>query len=165
MMFRTLKYISYAAMAIALVVPQIPAFAQDLPAMTWSDRIAKETSDGSIVETPPMVKIGSISLSRFSQMQSLSLHDTLDISKGDDVERLFVFRAWQGGASQGEQLILVTVSSSGVDIIGPHNQGFETMTIKTPANDVGPVFELYGAKEDKPIARLEYFSGQLIEIN
>lgn len=159
-----MQYTYYFAIFLALFVPQIVAKAQDLPGLIWSDRVSKETTDGDILETAPYVEIGTVRLSRFSQMQALTLQDILTIGEGDDVETLFVFRAWQGGASQGEQLMLVTASQKGVDVIGPFEQGFETMKIRPATVDFGPVFELYGADKNKPIERLEYFDGQLIEI-
>ncbi|MEW7007445.1 hypothetical protein [Lentilitoribacter sp. EG35] len=160
-----MKYVYYIAIVTALFIPQFVANAQDLPGLVWSDRVSKETADGDIKETAPYVEIGTIRLSRFSQMQSLTLQDTMTVGSDDEVETLFVFRAWQGGASQGEQLILVTASPNGVDVIGPFAQDFETVTITPATADFGPIFELYGADVDKPIARLEYFDGQLIEIN
>lgn len=163
MMLEKIKYASYFAMVVALAIPHFAVHAQDLPAMVWSDRVANETSDGDIVETAPFVEIGTVRLSRFSQMQSLELQETLRTGKGDEV--LHVFRAWQGGASQGEQLMLVTTSEKGLDVIGPHEQDFESMFINPASGDFGPIFELYGADTNKPLERLEYFDGQLIQLN
>ncbi|WP_162651902.1 hypothetical protein [Lentilitoribacter sp. Alg239-R112] len=161
---KSVKYLYYAAIALSLLIPQHAAHALDLPGLTWSDRVSKETADGDIEEVAPYVELGIIRLSRFSQMQSLTLQDTLTIGDGDDVETLFVFRAWQGGASQGEQLMLVTASASGVDVIGPYEQDFEKLVVIQPTGDFGPIFELVGADKEKPLARLEYFDGQLIKL-
>lgn len=163
MMLKKMKYTSYVAMAIALFIPQFAVQAQDLPAIIWADRVAKETNDGGIVESAPFVEIGTVRLSRFSQMQFLSLQETLQTGNGDEV--LHVFRAWRGGASQGEQLMLVTTSKFGVDVIGPYPQDFETLNIVSAKGGYGPIFELFGADANKPLVRLEYFSGQLIEIS
>lgn len=127
--------------------------------LSWSDRVSEEQADGTIVDTAPFVHLGNLRLSRFSQMQSLQFQET--IATGDGDEKLHVFTAWQGGASQGEQLMLVTTSKDGIDVIGPHEQDFETMEVVPASADRGPTFLLYGAG-DGPIATLEYFSGQLI---
>lgn len=160
-----MKYPVFKFLIVASIAfPAIFSQAQDLSGLTWSDRVSKETADGGIVETPPIVEIGTIRLSRFSQMRSLNLQETIDIGSGADKETLYVFRAWQGGASQGEQLMLVTTSKQGVDIIGPHPQDFEKLIIKPANSEFGPIFELYGADKNKPIIALEYFDGQLIEL-
>lgn len=159
----SMKLLYCAAIALALLIPQFAAHAQDLPGLTWSDRVSKETADGEIMETAPYVEFGTIRLSRFSQMQSLTLQETLATSDADNVETLFVFRAWQGGASQGEQLMLVTASTDGVDVIGPYEQDFESLTTIPSTIASGPIFELYGADKKKLLARLEYFDGQLIK--
>lgn len=163
-MIKPIKYVCYSAITLALLIPHVATQAQDLPSLTWSDRLSKETTDGEVVEAAPYAKIGTIRLSRFSQMQALTLQDTLTIGEGDDVETLFVFRAWQGGASQGEQLMLVTASSDGIDVIGPYKQDFEKLTLKPEIGEFGPIFELYGADKDESLARLEYFNGQLLAL-
>lgn len=132
-------------------------------ALTWSDRITKETSDGEIVDTQPFVKIGSVGFSRFADMQRIHLHQTLRIESGEDIETLYVFTVWQGGASQGEQLMLVSVSENGVDVIGPYEQDFETLVVKPATSEFGPRFELIGAGSKNSLAKLEYFDGQLLE--
>lgn len=164
-MIKKTIYINYATIAFALLIPQFATNAQNLPGLTWSDRVSTEMADGEILETAPYVEIGTIRLSRFSHMQALTLQDTLTIGDGDDVETLFVFRAWQGGASQGEQLMLVSTSSQGVDVIGPYSQDFESLIIVSPKDGLGSIFKLYGTDKDRPMTRLEYFDGQLIKIN
>lgn len=161
-MIKFVKYVCYSAIVLALLIPHVATQAQDLPSLTWSDRMSKETTDGEILETAPYVEFGTIRLSRFSQMQSLALQDTLQTENSDEV--LHVFRAWQGGASQSEQLMLVTTSEQGIDVIGPHTQDFENIVIKPASGDFGPIFELYGADANTPIERLEYFDGQLINL-
>ncbi|MBG6209244.1 hypothetical protein IWQ49_003915 [Labrenzia sp. EL_126] len=159
------KYIFYAALAAALLFPLSAVHAKELPGLTWSDRTSKETADGDIKETPPHVEIGGIRLSRFSQMQALALEDTLTIRGDETPETLYVFQAWQGGASQGEQLMLLSVSSSGVDIIGPYPADFESLKIKPASADTGPVFDLCGPDSQVPSTSLEYFDGQLLKLN
>ncbi|MEO9457419.1 MAG: hypothetical protein ABJE63_11290 [Lentilitoribacter sp.] len=161
-MIKHSKYFCYSAIVLALQIPQL-ADAQGLPDLIWSDRISTKTADGEIKETGLYVEIGTIRLNRFSQMQALILQDTLSVGDDDDVETIFVFRAWQGGASQGEQLMLVTTSAQGVDIIGPHSQDFENLVVISPKDDRGPIFELVGADKEMLLARLEYFDGQLIK--
>ncbi len=128
----------------------------------WSDRVSVETDDGKIIDTPPFVSVKGVRLARFALMQSLKLHSTLSVESGEDVETLIVFRAWQGGTSQGEQLMLVSLSTGGLDIIGPHASEFETMEIVPANDDQGPLFLLYG-DEDGPHTALEYVAGQLAE--
>ncbi len=163
-MLKPIKHFCYAAIVTSLLFPQVPAYAQDLPSLIWSDRVSLETTDGEIKETAPIVEIGTVRLSRFSQMRSVTLQHTVMIGEGDDAEALFAFRVWQGGASQGEQLMLVTVSALGVDVIGPYQQDFESFEIRPTKGDMVPIFELHGIDKNKPLARLEYFDGQLIKL-
>lgn len=160
---KQIKYAYYAAITLALCIPQLSVHAQDLPGLIWSDRVSKEVSDGEIIERAPYVEIGTIRLSRFSQMQSLVLQETTVVGEGDDIETLYIFRAWQGGASQGEQLMLVTISEQGVDVIGPYEQNFEKLVVVPAKDDLGPIFELFTNDTNDLPVKLEYFEGQLIE--
>ena len=150
-----------APLALALSLGIVTsALASDYD-IDWKDGALVEQSDGSAEIDPPFVKINGVALSRFAQMYRVELHETIDADGLDGAEKVYVFRIWQGGASQGKQLMLVTTSKAGIDVIGPHEQDFETMEV-VPANaDQGPLFLLYG-DGDGPIATLEYFSGQLI---
>lgn len=132
--------------------------------LKWSDRVTVETADGDLVDTAPFVKIGPVALSRFALMQRLTLHETLFLQGPTGPRTLYAFRAWQGGAGQGEQLMLVTSRPDGVDVIGPVDPAFETLKILPPLEDTGPVFEFYGEDTKTPLARLEYISGQLLNI-
>lgn len=158
-----IKHLYFSAIILALLIPQVSTQAQDLQGINWSDRISEETTDGEIIETPPIVEIGTIRLSRFSQMQSLTLQETIQIGDGEATEALYIFRAWHGGASQGEQLMLVTTSNQGVDVLGPYPQDFEKLVVKSASSEFGPIFELYGADMNAPLAQIEYFDGELIK--
>lgn len=147
---------------VLLCIAPVLAQATELPSLTWSDRITIENADGSLVETPPSVQIGGVSLSRFTRMQNVALEQSLTLV---EEETIFVFRVWQGGASQGEQLMLVTLSKEGADVVGPHPADFETLKILPQSGDLGPVFEVFGSDPSVPVARLEYFDGQLLELN
>jgi hypothetical protein len=139
--------------------------AADGVSLVWSDRITTEKAGGELVDMPPFVRIGDLHLSRFAQMQSLDLHDTLKIESVDGTETLFVFRAWQGGASQGEQLMIVSLSPAGLDVLGPYPEDFETVKVRVPTPQTGPVFELYRADPSIPFRSLEYLNGQLLKLN
>jgi len=140
-----------------MITLSAPTWAQTL---TWSDRVSEETSDGEIVDTAPFVKLGSIAFSRFTDMQAIALETSLKLP--DTSETLHVFRVWQGGASQGEQLMLLSVSEIGVDVIGPHEQDFEVFEITMDKETNSPVFLL---KSDNGVvlAKLGYFSGMLVK--
>ena len=86
----------------------------------------------------------------------------LQLRNPSGAETLHVFRVWQGGASQGEQLMLVSLSDSGVGVIGPLQDEFDDMEIVPANTEEGPLFMLYGAG-DGPLAVYEYFNGQMIE--
>lgn len=163
-MFKRIKFFYYAAIIIALCVPHAATFAKELASLTWSDRVSRETTDGDIIDTSPFVEIGTIRLSRFSQMQSLTLQETIQIGDGDDTETLYIFRAWQGGAGQGEQLMLVTASAKGLDVIGPYEQNFEKLFVLPAVDDFGLIFELYGTDKNEPLKKIEYLDGQLINL-
>ncbi|MES0809299.1 hypothetical protein ABLO27_07460 [Roseibium sp. SCPC15] len=150
---------------VSLLFAHSLALAAEQPALTWSDRVTVEQESGDLVDTPPIVQVGEISLSRFSQMQSVTLQETLKVDAYDGPETVYVFKVWQGGASQGEQLMLVTLSQQGLDILGPHETDFETLKVIPSEGNAGPVFELFRADTASPLVRLEYFTGQLIELN
>lgn len=149
--------------AALLFAAPLSAYAQ-IYELDWRDRDMREDENGDIFGDPPFVKINGVALSRFTDMAHIDLFQTLDVDGLYGSEQVFVFTVWQGGAGQGQQIMLVTLSDAGVDLIGPHDQNFETVEI-VPANaDQGPLFLLYG-DGDGPIAEFEYFSGQLIELN
>ncbi|MES0885315.1 hypothetical protein [Roseibium sp. SCP14] len=157
--------ISAALLSVLVGLASVQTEAADSETVTWSDRITTEKANGDLVDVPPFVRIGNLPLSRFAQMQSLDLHDTLKIDSGDGTETLFVFRAWQGGASQGEQLMIVSLSPAGLDVLGPYPEDFETVKVRGATPETGPVFELYRADPSIPFRSLEYLNGQLLRLN
>lgn len=149
-------------LACLLVAPS-PGHAADWPAVAWESRYAEEKPDGDIIDHPPFVAVNEVRLRRFSEMQSVTFRDRLTIDHGDEGrERLYVFTVWQGGASQGEQLMLLSVRDDGVAVVGPHGQDFETLEIEMVNSESAPYFGLIGA-DGKRLGALEYFSGDLVE--
>lgn len=157
-----LKYNYYTVIFVALIIPQIFTIANAENLLTWSDRKDIETEDRGWIEDAPFVKIGGLGLSRFANMQRIELQNTLKIEDGDGFETLYVFRVWQGGATQGEQLMLVSLKASGVDIIGPYEQDFETLEIGHLNSESAPEFYLKGG-DGEVLAALEYYVGQLFK--
>jgi hypothetical protein len=153
-----------AALLLGMVMPLSAAMAETLPKVSWENRVSTETANGDIVDQPPFVSVNDIRLRAFSDMQSINLQQTLTIDHGEyGLETLHVFTVWQGGASQGEQLMLLSVTSNGILVVGPHDQDFESVRVNQVNSDSAPSFDLIGADASKPLARLDYFDGRLIK--
>ena len=131
--------------------------------LSWSDRITIEKADGTLVDTPPLVRIDQVQLSRFAQMQTIQLHQSLTQQGYDGEETVHAFKVWQGGASQGEQLMLVTASQTGIDVVGPYPSEFEELAIEPATQTHGIIFNLI--QSNNVTAKIEYFAGQLIQVN
>ena len=139
------------------------AAAGDLLALNWSDRTTIEKEDGTLVDSAPFVSIGNVQFSRFAQMQTVQLHQSVAQTGYEGEETIHVFRVWQGGASQGEQLMLVTVSQTGIDVIGPHPSEFEELKIEAATKERGAMFNLI--QSNNVTVKIEYFAGQLTQVN
>ncbi|WP_420408277.1 hypothetical protein [Hoeflea sp.] len=119
------------------------ARADSLPEVTWESRWTEETADGELIEHPPFVAVNDVRLYRFAEMQSVTWRDTLTIDHDEDgIETLYVFTVWQGGASQGEQLMLLSVKPQGIAVLGPYPQDFETLQIGHTNSESAPEFRL-----------------------
>ena len=153
--------------ALAILLGNLDAKAEEmgsLPDVTWESRWTEETSNGDLVDHPPFVAVNDVRLSRFSEMQSVTWRDTLTIDQDEDgIEKLYVFTVWQGGASQGEQLMLLSVKPQGIAVIGPYKQDFEKLEIGHINSEGAPEFDLIGADENNPLASLWYADGELLE--
>ncbi|GKX33589.1 MAG: hypothetical protein MnENMB40S_12070 [Rhizobiaceae bacterium MnEN-MB40S] len=131
--------------------------------VTWESRWSEEAGNGDIVDHPPFVAVNDVRLYRFSEMQSVTYRDTLRIDHGDEGdERLYVFTVWQGGASQGEQLMLLSVRNDGVAVIGPHFMEFERLTIEMVNSESAPYFAFVSA-DGAILGAVDYVHGELIE--
>lgn len=132
--------------ALAFLLGNLDAKAKDmgsLPEVTWESRWTEETADGELIDHPPFVAVNDVRLSRFAEMQSITWRDTLTIDHDEDgIETLYVFTVWQGGASQGEQLMLLSVRPQGVAVLGPFPQDFETLQIGHTSSESAPEFRL-----------------------
>lgn len=138
------------------------AYADELPILDWENRKAMESVDGDYTETPPFVSVNDIRLKRFSQMQLIALQELVHIESSDGTEKLYVFRVWQGGASQGEQLMLVSLSKGGLIVIGPHEQEFEALFIDRANDEDVPLIRLKDGDHTE-LAKFLYIDGQLIK--
>lgn len=136
--------------------------------LDWQDRTQTQQADGSMADIPPKVTINGIALSRFSSMQQMELAATLQMKGENGPEIVHVFLVWQGGATKGQQIMLLTTSNAGIDVIGPYEQEFDSLKI-TPARDnQGPLFMLYGGEKsagDTPFAILTYDCGKIIAVD
>mgnify|MGYP000294784239 CR=1 FL=1 len=130
-----------------------------LPDVTWESRWTEETSNGDLVDHPPFVAVNDVRLSRFSEMQSVTWRDTLTIDQDEDgIEKLYVFTVWQGGASQGEQLMALSICAEGIDVIGPYAQDFERLEIAQTNAESAPEFRLL-MDDGTPIETVYFFAG------
>ncbi|MFK7844276.1 MAG: hypothetical protein AB8G77_03170 [Rhodothermales bacterium] len=136
--------------------------AAELPVLEWENRDVVEKADGDYTETPPFVSVNGVRLKRFSQMQLIALEELVYIEDSDEPEKLYVFRVWQGGASQGEQLMLVSLSQGGLIVIGPHEQEFEALFIDRTGNEDLPLISLKDG-DNTELAKFLYIDGQLIK--
>lgn len=162
-----------AALLIACFMFTPTAWADDLR-LSWSDMAFSTDADGTYIETPPNVSLSTISqplntirFAKFSKMRRVELHDRFNTVTGyDDIdETVYVFRVWQGGATQGEQLMLLTVSDYGVAVIGPHPQDFETLTLQKKNVSKGVIFAMFGGDPNVALARTEYLDGEFIDLS
>ena len=151
-------------LALGLLIVSGRAMAAEiLPVVTWESRWTEETKSGDFKDHPPFVVVNDVRLYRFSEMQSVTWRDTLTIDHGDaGIEKLYVFTIWQGGASQGEQLMLLSVKPHGIAVIGPYKQDFEKLEIGHFNSDSAPEFSLIGADKEA-VARVDYVLGELFE--
>lgn len=138
------------------------AGAMEEPKVSWENRWSEELGSGDIINHPPFVAVNDIRLYRFSEMQTVTYRDDLLINLGEEgYERLYVFMVWQGGASQGEQLMLLSVRPGGVTIAGPHSRDFETLEIDQANPESAPVFILKGA-DGVTLEKVSYSFGELV---
>jgi hypothetical protein len=151
------------AIAGVATVLSSPAFAEASYEVSWESRYSEEKADGEIIDHPPFVSVNDVRLSSFSNMQSVTWRNTLTIDHGDmGFEELFVFTVWQGGASQGEQLMLLSVMENGIEVIGPYGQDFEKLEIDHVNSESAPEFSLIGA-DGLALDLLHYVSGQFVK--
>ena len=133
--------------------------AAEWPTLDWKNRWSEETNDDEIIDNPPFVAVDGVRLHRFSEMQSIAYQGEFLIELGEyGTERLHVFSVWQGGASQGEQLMAVSIRQTGIDIIGPHGQNFEKLRIKRKNKQDSLEFQLL-TDEDALIDTIHYEAG------
>ena len=148
--------------ALAILLGNLDAKAEEmgsLPDVTWESRWTEETSNGDLVDHPPFVAVNDVRLSRFSEMQSVTWRDTLTIDQDEDgIEKLYVFTVWQGGASQGEQLMALSICAEGIDVIGPYAQDFERLEIAQTNAESAPEFRLL-MDDGTPIETVYFFAG------
>jgi hypothetical protein len=157
-------FLRHVFVVCGLLLSVSVSMAETLPKVSWENRVSTETANGDIVDQPPYVSVNDIRLRAFSDMQSINLQQMLTIDHGDyGLETLHVFTVWQGGASQGEQLMLLSITSNGILVVGPHDQDFESVRVNQINSDSAPSFDLIGADASKPLARLDYFDGRLIK--
>ncbi len=135
------------------------AVAADWPTMDWKSRWSEETNDGEITDYPPFVAVDGVRLHRFSEMQSIAYQGVFLVEHGElETERLHIFTVWQGGASQGEQLMAVSIRQTGIDIMGPYGQDFEKLRIIQNNRQGALEFHLL-TDEDAPIGTVYFEAG------
>ena len=155
-MSRTSK--SFLLAAIFFSTP-LMAVAEERPTIEWKTRWSEEASGGEIIDNLPFVAVDGVRLHRFSEMQSIAYQGEFLIELGEyGTERLHVFSVWQGGASQGEQLMAVSIRQTGIDIIGPHGQDFEKLRIIRKNKQDSLEFQLL-TNEDALIDTIHYEAG------
>lgn len=147
------------ALAAFIFATPVAGLAADWPTVSWQSRWSEETTNGDIVDHPPFVAVDNVRLSRFSEMQSVTYRDELLIDHGEDgLELLYVFTVWQGGASQGEQLMALSIRAEGIDVIGPYAQDFEQLEISQINADSAPEFRIL-TEEGEPIETVYFYAG------
>lgn len=157
---------SRSSLASLLLAPAVLMATSALPlahdyTLEWRDGALIENTAESAEFQPPYVMVNGVALSRFAHMTRVEKLRELKVSGIDGTENVHVFQVWQGGASQGLQLMVVTLSDVGVDVIGPLEPEFETIEIVDSTGDQGPLFRLYSA-DTNPAASYEYFDGQML---
>ncbi|WP_428526061.1 hypothetical protein [Roseibium sp.] len=160
---RTGSRLSLASLLLA------PVMLMGTPALLLAHDYTLQWSDGTLIENnaeyaefqAPYVKINGVELSRFAHMTRVEELRKLKVPGIEGSEDVHVFQVWQGGASQGLQLMAVTLSDVGVDVIGPLEPDFETIEIVDHNGDQGPLFRLYSA-DTNSVAIYEYFDGQML---
>lgn len=163
--FRSLpvrRLLSGGLLALGLVfLPGSALAGETLAKVTWESRWTEETK-GGLIEHPPFVAVNDVRLYRFSEMQTVTWRDTLEIDHAEEgLEKLYVFTIWQGGASQGEQLMLLSVRPQGIALTGPYKQDFERLEIGHVNSESAPEFDLVGA-DGEIIASVDYVLGELL---
>jgi len=157
---------SRSSLASLLLAPAVLMATSALPlahdyTLQWRDGTLIENTAESAEFQPPYVTVNGVVLSRFAHMTRVEELRKLTVPGIDGPEDVHVFQVWQGGASQGLQLMVVTLSDVGVDVIGPLEPDFETIEIVDHTGDQGPLFRLFSA-DTNPVASYEYFDGQML---